>query len=207
MSAAVAQREQAIEWSVASRALPGQTVSGDLHSVTSWDGGALVGVVDGLGHGEDATVAARRAVETLEAHAKESVTSIVQHCHQALRDTRGVVMTLASLDTYSDTLTVIGIGNVETAVFRPHPRGPAKRESVLLRGGVVGYQLPQLRSNVLPIALGDVVVFATDGMREDFCDVVNPHDPLQQIVEKVMAQKFRGTDDGLVLACRYRGHL
>lgn len=199
------QQEAAIEWSVASRALPGQVVSGDLHAVTSWDGGALFGVVDGLGHGEEATIAARRAVETVEAHAKEPVTAIVQHCHRALLQTRGVVMTLASLDIYSETLTVIGIGNVETMMFRPQGRGPVKRESVLLRGGVVGYQLPALHCSVLPVALGDVVVFATDGVREDFADAVSPYDAPDEIVAKVMAQKFRGTDDGLVLACKYSG--
>jgi negative regulator of sigma-B (phosphoserine phosphatase) len=205
MTSAVAQREQSIEWSVASRALPGELVSGDLHVVNSWDGGALIGVVDGLGHGEEATEAAREAVRSLEHHARESLVSMVQHCHRALIKTRGVVMTLASLDTYSDTLTVIGIGNVETMIFHPTPRGPAKREAVLLRGGVVGYQLPPLQTAVLPISLGDVVVFATDGVREDFSEVIDPRDPLEQIVAKVMAQKFRGTDDGLVLACKYRG--
>ena len=207
MTSAVAQREQAIEWSVASRALPGQAVSGDLHMVSSWDGGALMAVVDGLGHGEEATAAAQQAVSTLEAHARESLVAIVQHCHRSLLKTRGVVMTLAALDTYSDTLTVLGVGNVEAMVFHPTPRGPAKREAVLLRGGVVGYQLPPLRANVLTVGLGDVVVFATDGVREDFSDLINPHDPLEQIVDKVITQKFRGTDDGLVLACKYRRKL
>ena len=65
MSTAVAQREEAIEWSVASRAIRGQAVSGDLHLVTTWDGGALIAVVDGLGHGEEATFAARQAVRAL----------------------------------------------------------------------------------------------------------------------------------------------
>lgn len=203
MHAAIAQREQAIEWSVASRALPGEAVSGDLHYVTSWDGGALIAVMDGLGHGEEATHAAHCAVQTLEAHARDPVVSLVQQCHRALLNTRGVVMTLASLDTYSDTLTMIGIGNVETIVYHPTARGPARREPVLLRGGVVGYQLPPLRASVVPVAIGDVVVFATDGVREDFSDLIDPGDPLQQIVEKVITQKYRGTDDGLVLACKY----
>jgi serine phosphatase RsbU (regulator of sigma subunit) len=205
MTADVAQREQAIEWSVAARAHPGQTVCGDSHIVTAWDGGALIGVIDGLGHGDEATAAARAAVQTLEAHAREPVVSLVQHCHRALRDTRGAVMTIVSLDTYSDTLTMIGIGNVETMVFRATARGAAPRESVLLRGGVVGYQLPPLQASIVPVSLGDVVVFATDGVREDFGELVNLDEPLPQIVQKVLAKKFRGTDDGLVLAFKYRG--
>lgn len=205
MTAAIAQRQQAIEWSVASQALPGESVSGDLHVVATWDGGALVAVIDGLGHGGEATLAAQRAAQELEARAREPVMALVQHCHVALRETRGVVMTLVSLDAYSRTLSVIGIGNVETMLFRADPQDAPKRESVLLRGGVVGYTLPALQTSVLPVSAGDVVVFATDGMREDFSDIVNPADPLPQIVEKIMTQKFRGTDDGLVLACKYVG--
>ena len=182
----------------------GEAVSGDLHLVCSWDGGALICVVDGLGHGEEASAAARQAVQVLETHARESLISIVQHCHRALLQTRGVVMTLASLDTHSDTLTVLGVGNVEAMIFHPTPRGPARREGVLLRGGVVGYQSPALQTTVLPVSLGDMIVFATDGVREDFSDLINPFDPLQEMVDKVLAQKFRGTDDGLVLACKYR---
>jgi hypothetical protein len=76
---------------------------------------------------------------------------------------------------------------------------------VLLRGGVIGYQLPALQQSVLPLALDDVVVFATDGVREDFGDLLEAADPLGLNVERVITQKFRGTDDGLVLACKYVG--
>jgi hypothetical protein len=48
-------------------------------------------------------------------------------------------------------------------------------------------------------------VFATDGVREDFGESVNATDPPAQLAENILARKFRGTDDGLVLACRYLG--
>jgi len=51
-------------------------------------------------------------------------------------------------------------------------RGDAKKsngqESLLLRAGVVGSQLPALQATVLPIARGDALFFATDGVRSDF---------------------------------------
>ena len=48
-----------IEWAVATQPLPGPSVSGDLHLVEPFAHGALVAVVDGLGHGDEATAAAR----------------------------------------------------------------------------------------------------------------------------------------------------
>lgn len=206
MNAATAPTpQQAIEWSVASRALPGESVSGDLHSVVPWSDGVGIAVIDGLGHGTEATAAARAAVMVLEQHPGLPVATLVQHCHRALLRTRGAVMTIVSLNTRDNTLTVLGIGNVETVLFRADPRARPKHESVLLRGGVVGYQLPPLQTSVLPIATGDIVVFATDGVRADFSDLLNSTDSPQQLVDKIMAQKFRGTDDGLVLACKYVG--
>lgn len=199
------QRTGCIEWSVASRALPGQPSSGDLHVVTPWSGGVLVGVVDGLGHGDEAMAAARLAVNILAEHAGENVIALVQHCHAALRETRGAVMTLMSLEPEEGRIVALGIGNVEAMLWRANPRTEPRRHSVLLRGGVVGYQLPALHASVWPLAADDIVVFATDGLREDFGDALDPAEPVAQIVERIMARKFRGTDDGLVLAFKYLG--
>lgn len=195
-------RARGLEWSVISRPLPGETVSGDLHVVASTADAILLGVIDGLGHGDGATRAARRAGEVLAGHAGEPVVNLIRLCHDALRATRGAAMTLVSVDPRARTATALGIGNVETVVVRADPAARPPRESVLLRNGVVGYQLPALQASVLPIAPGDVVVFATDGVREDFGDQVSAAEPLPQLVERILEQKFRGTDDALVLACK-----
>lgn len=205
LTAVTLNRTAGVAWSVAARALPGQAVSGDLHVVTSWGDGVLIGVVDGLGHGEEAAAAARVAVEVLQRHAGEPVIALVQLCHRALLETRGVVMTLLSVDLRNDSMTAIGVGNVEATLRRADPRTKPSRESVLLRNGVVGYQLPALQFDRLPIAPGDTVVLATDGMREDFVDLVDLGEPVPELVSRIMAEKFRGTDDGLVLAFNYVG--
>jgi negative regulator of sigma-B (phosphoserine phosphatase) len=205
VSATVVNREQCVEWSVASKALPGQVVSGDLHLVSTWKHGVLIAVVDGLGHGDEATLAARTAINVLAEHPGETVVALAQRCHRALQQTRGVVMTLVAIDPENETADMLGIGNVETVLVRGDPAAKPRRESVLLRGGVVGYQLPQLHSSVVPLGRGDIIVFATDGVREDFGDQLETSEPVAQMVDRVMAQKFRGTDDGLVLACKYLG--
>jgi phosphoserine phosphatase RsbX len=203
MMATLPQRPSVIEWNVASRALRGQICSGDLHVVAPWRDGMLLAVIDGLGHGDEATAAAEAAAAVLREHAGDSVISLVQRCHRALQRTRGAVMTLASLNSTDDTLAVIGIGNVETVICYANPAARPRRESVLLRGGVVGYQLPALHASILAVTPGDLVVFATDGVREDFSDLIDIRDPLPRLVDTIMAKKYRGTDDGLVLGCRY----
>jgi hypothetical protein len=110
-----------------------------------------------------------------------------------------------SVDTAENTASLLGIGNVEAVLLRANPDAKPRRESAILRGGVVGYQLPPLHVSVVPFAAGDLLVFATDGVREDFAEDLEVAEPTAQLVDRIMAKKFRGTDDGLVLACKHLG--
>jgi serine/threonine protein phosphatase PrpC len=194
-----------IETGVAGRALDGQASSGDLCVVKPIPAGALVAVIDGLGHGEEAAAAAARAVWTLERHADESVIALVRRCHEALRGTRGAVMSLASFSARDSTVTWMGVGNVDGRLLRSRDRRRDAKESLLLRGGVVGVQLPPLGAAVLPVAAGDVLILATDGIHREFERAVNPEASPQAIADCILAGHRRATDDALVLVTRYRG--
>ena len=194
-----------VEWGVSQRALPGQSVSGDLHLIAEHERGALFAVVDGLGHGPEATRAAEIAVEAMRDRPQDSVHSLVNRCHAALGQTRGVVLTLVSLDADDHTITWCGVGNVEGLLFRADPEAQPPRESVLLRGGLVGAQLPVLYANVVPINSGDLLVLASDGIRADFDQDVLMKGPPQRIADYILHKYFKGTDDALVLAVRYLG--
>jgi serine phosphatase RsbU (regulator of sigma subunit) len=191
-----------IEWNAASRALPGEQMSGDLYLVRPRNDGALVAVIDGLGHGHEAAEAAKRAVEIMEAHPDESIISLVQRSHDGLKSTRGVAMTVALFNSREGTVTTLGVGNVEATLLRASPAPP---ESVLLRGGVVGYQLPSLRATVFPVYPGDLMIFATDGIRDGFIEKISLGESPQRLSERILEQNFRGSDDALVLAIRYAG--
>ena len=72
------------------------------------------------------------ARDVLARHAEDSVILLVDRCHERLRSTRGVVMSLASFDARESIMTWIGIGNVAGLLLRreggaPLPRTPAHR--------------------------------------------------------------------------------
>ena len=52
-----------LAFGVASRALPGQASCGDVHVIESLPQGALIAVLDGLGHGSDAAHAAQASLK------------------------------------------------------------------------------------------------------------------------------------------------
>jgi hypothetical protein len=194
-----------LEWGVAGRPMPGETESGDHYFVQPLPDGVLLAVVDALGHGPGAAVAGRTAVAALRDHAREPLDLLVNLCHDRLRTTNGVVMSVACCRPADQTLAWLGVGNVECLLIRGDSATRPAREFLLARGGVVGYQLPTLRVASLAIATGDTLVFATDGIRHAFLDELNPSDPPQQMADVVLSRHARPTDDALVLVARFVG--
>ena len=194
-----------IDWGVVTMPMVGHPESGDHHLVKEVPEGSLLAVVDGLGHGEEAAEAAKQAIAALEAFAHESIIALLKRCNEQVRNTRGVVMSLALINVREETLTWLGVGNVEGVLLRADAGAKPSRESILLRGGLLGYQLPPLHASVVTLSRGDTLIFATDGIHTGFAEGVNIKEPAQQIAEKICKRHHKGTDDALVLVARYLG--
>jgi len=192
-----------LEWAVAASALPGEPESGDLHFVVTTPERTLVAATDGLGHGSEAAIASRTAVETLRQFPDEPVISLLQLCHESLKPTRGAAMSLASFNCRDAMLTWIGVGNVAGFLLRAHPA--LQNETLLLRNGVIGDQLPPLQAAVLPVCPGDFLILATDGVRVDFTENLVIGGSPQTTADRLMARYNKGTDDALVVVVRYPG--
>lgn len=194
-----------IEWGVATVALPGEAESGDLHLVKRVGRGVLLCVVDGLGHGAEAAAAARTAIATVDRHASESVVPLLERCHDALQGKRGVVMSLAFLDGGTGSMTWIGVGNVEGVLLYADPAARPARASLVTRGGIVGSELPAVRADLVALAPGDTVIFATDGVGSGFTAERPAGGSPQQLADHILTRYGKGTDDALVLVARYVG--
>jgi hypothetical protein len=194
-----------VDVGVATLALAGESESGDLHLVEPFPGGVLVAAVDGLGHGGEAASAARLACATLERDPAATLPELFERAHRRLLRTRGVVMSLASFDDRDGVLTWLGVGNVEGTLLRAGAAASPPSESILLRGGVVGYQLPPLRPSRTGLGPGDTLVLTTDGVRTGFLAGLELGEPAQRIADRILADHARENDDALVLVARYLG--
>ena len=198
-------REPMVEYGVAKFILPGQGESGDHHLVCCNRNGILVAAIDGIGHGEEAANASKAAAALLRSSADEPVISLVERCHEKLRATRGVVLSLACIDREHGMMTWLGVGNVQGVLMRAGCKQGAGQEVLLLRAGVIGSQLPALQAAVLPIAKGDTLVFVTDGIRGEFAEGLSALESPQRAADKILKQYCRGNDDALVLVVRLTG--
>ena len=117
----------------ASRAHPRMPINGDAFIIKEWDGAALVGVIDGLGHGQFAHRASQTARRQVETHYDQPLEEIFRGVARVCRATRGVVMALARFDWERQRVTLASVGNIEIRTYRT-----AEPLRFMVRRGVLG---------------------------------------------------------------------
>jgi phosphoserine phosphatase RsbX len=192
-----------LEYATAAVTRAGEAQTGDQYLVTSARGGHLLAVIDAVGHGSDAAKNAAIAAAGVVANADKSLTQVVQICHDALKRTSGVVISLAFFDPKKDALAWLAVGNVEAILVRNDKELP--REYIVMRGGVVGAHLPALHCDTVAVQPKDTLIFATDGVRLEFEHDLCVSRPLQELADDICVRYYNGTDDALVLVARFRG--
>jgi phosphoserine phosphatase RsbX len=194
-----------LERGMAGLAHEGEGRSGDLAVFAPSERGGLVAVIDGLGHGDAAADASELAAEILIEHTDFPPQQLLELCHDKLRSTRGAVMTLAWFDLEARTMAWTGVGNVEARFVRAGAGFGARHDSPVVLGGVVGFNLPQVRMSTVALEPGDAVAMATDGVAADYSVSLEPGVPAQQLAERVLEKHGKGTDDALAVVVRYLG--
>ena len=189
-----------VVWAAADAPSPGQITSGDGYLVISRPHRTLIAVMDGLGHGPDAHVATSAAIAAITKIPDASLLSLFESCNEALQRTRGVVMTIASI-AVNGQMEWMSVGNVSGYVVRSIP--PYRHEGALNRGGVVGWRMPSLSPRSDCLDAGDLVIMATDGIRDGFVRFVEPILSPRVIASRILEENGRSYDDALVVVARY----
>lgn len=134
--------------------------NGDSFVVHHWGGLTLVGVIDGLGHGQFASRAALVARDYVERHFDQPLKQIFRGAGRACRATRGVVMALARFDWRAGRLAFASVGNIETRVL-PEARG----FTFPVRRGVIGLNAPEAVVWEHPWPADHQLVLHSDGLK------------------------------------------
>ncbi|HEX2544402.1 MAG TPA: SpoIIE family protein phosphatase [Ramlibacter sp.] len=182
-------------------AMRGETECGDAwgHARCGrWDRLCLV---DGLGHGPMAAIAAQQAVAVFRA-AGESATpaDIVQQCHEAIGATRGAVMGVAAIDADGGRVLFAGVGNIAGMVY-----SATDSHHLLSTEGIVGHNMRKVRVVERPWSRGDSIVLSTDGLSgrwnlARYPGLVHRH---ALLVASVLFRDFaRNTDDATVIVAK-----
>ncbi len=192
-----------LTWGVASAARQGEERSGDAHLVQLDMDGALVAVVDAVGHGNGASATAEMVVRTLRAGPPATLPERMLRLHQVLRATLGAAVSLAAFDWQTARVQWLGVGNVAGMLVSGAPA--TRPVPLLVRGGIVGADLPALEPETIALLPGSTLVIATDGVRlrldQPLMDRRNPG----ALAARLLQCHGSGDDDALVLVLHYPG--
>jgi hypothetical protein len=175
-----------------SRPFKGLSICGDSFVVEEREGEVLAAVIDGLGHGYEASVAAVRAAEVIRESAVMPVCAILQRCHQELRPTRGAAVGVIKVAANGEG-EFCGIGNIEVQSLHGQP------PSIFCLAGIVGHNMRT--SKVMRVAMkpGDIYCLMSDGVstRGDLKSCLPG--PPETVARRIVEHWGRDHDDATAL--------
>ncbi len=139
---------------------PSEKFCGDAWTCMRTPERTLVFVVDGLGHGWEASEAAQEALATFRKRADLRVGDILGYVHEALRKTRGAVAAIAEIRPREGTLTYAGVGNISAVVLS---RGASR--SLVSHNGTLGVATSRIQEFQSEWPQDGVLVLHSDGLQ------------------------------------------
>ncbi|HEX9981702.1 MAG TPA: SpoIIE family protein phosphatase [Thermoanaerobaculia bacterium] len=178
----------------------GEDVSGDDWAAVSGRDSVTLGIVDGLGHGEAAAMAAAYGVRVIRERADRELEHIIQAMHGALRPTRGAAVGLARIHPGAGRVDFVGSGNIAGTIVTED----TARKTVS-HGGIVGHEMRKVQSFSYPWASDSVLVLHSDGIGTGWNLQSYPgliqHEPA--VIAAVIYRDYcRGTDDATVVVAK-----
>lgn len=184
----------------ATRPLHAGEENGDAFVVKHWAQSTLVGVIDGLGHGQAAHLAAWAAQQCVESDFDLPLGRVFLGADRACHGTRGAVMALARFDWAQGRLEFASVGNIEARVF---PRSEALRLPV--RRGVLGLGAPGALVTQHNWPPSHLLVLHSDGLSTDWgeqCLQDLGDQPAPALAQELMRLLAKGDDDATVIVVR-----
>jgi anti-sigma regulatory factor (Ser/Thr protein kinase)/serine/threonine protein phosphatase PrpC len=174
--------------------------NGDAFIIKQWERQALVGVIDGLGHGQFAQRAALTARQYIEHHYDQPLVSLFRGVGRACRTTRGVVMALARFDLDRQKLTLASIGDIEVRLI-----GNSERFNFVVKRGIVGLNAPNPVPSEHSWTSNSLLIMHSDGLRtkwawDEFSDVARAAPPV--IARRLLEGLGKLDDDATVVVVR-----
>jgi serine phosphatase RsbU (regulator of sigma subunit) len=192
------------EYFIVVRPLPGNRADecGDAGFVLEFDDKMLIVIIDGVGHGKEASIVAVACREYLEGKAGQDLVAMMKGLHEHIRGSRGAVVGIGCLDLKTGELKFVGIGNITLAKFG------STAVKIVPRLGIVGYIISDPVEEIVKLHDGDVLLLYTDGVREHF-DLKDypelPNDSAETIANLIITEFGKDEDDAACIALRYRG--
>ena len=187
-----------LEFGVASRPYGLFKQNGDAFIIKQMNEEVLIGVIDGLGHGPLAHIAAQEARNYVEKHHNQPLKSIFQGTNVACNKTRGVVMTLVRIDWIKRKMQFAGIGNILGRIV-----GSETSLNIMARRGIIGNHAPSPLISEIDWNKSFILILHSDGVsKEWFQAEINYHNPATDLAIMILKKYAKDDDDATIVVVK-----
>jgi len=137
--------------------LKGEIECGDGWTLAQEADSISVMVVDGLGHGSFAAIAAESAQESFAAAPSETPRAIIERAHRALSSTRGAAAAVARIT--GNKVSYAGVGNITGYLIANE-----KSQGLVSHNGTLGLTLSRLQQFEYERSADSLLVMHSDGL-------------------------------------------
>ncbi|MFL0195798.1 ATP-binding SpoIIE family protein phosphatase [Clostridium sp. WILCCON 0269] len=149
-----------IKVSLLSRPCAGVKANGDYYYIKKFKDKCIFAVIDGIGHGEEASSASKLASKIIDNNTHKSIKHILMAVNKELINTRGVVAGVVVVHTIKKEFEYAAVGNIE---FRYILNGTTKR-FISSNGFLGGYPNCNIKVHKKIYEKNSVITMCTDGI-------------------------------------------
>lgn len=159
-------------------------------------------LLDGLGHGHEASLAAQKGIESFHEKSQGLPNEQLKDIHTHIKKTRGAVIGIAHIDVHNRQMLYSGVGNIAGKLL-----SVARSRPCMSYNGIVGHTIPGTINNYVFVwEKNDMLILHSDGLsgRWDLQKYpqITKHDG--SIIAAALFKDYnRGTDDVTAAVIRY----
>ncbi|MHA1974768.1 MAG: ATP-binding protein [Candidatus Hodarchaeales archaeon] len=154
-----------IELSVFTRSKEGNLFNGDTYFIRNTELLSVLSIIDGVGHGLEASEASQKALLYVEGHYTNNLESIIFELDKELKGTRGVAISILAIKWEENVIEYLGVGNVLTRIITVNPLSrQVKSKLVLNYDGILGFNMKKYSVITLPFEKRDIIIMTSDGL-------------------------------------------
>jgi anti-sigma regulatory factor (Ser/Thr protein kinase) len=143
-------------------ALAGEIACGDAWGTYITPGGRIrAALIDGLGHGTSAALAASSALQLVESNLGLPLIHVLDIIHRGITATVGTAMAICEIDLARSSVDFIGIGNISGFISTADDQ-----RSLVSHNGIVGYQMEKLQQYSYVWKKGSMLTMYSDGLAQ-----------------------------------------
>lgn len=179
----------------------GERVSGDNAIIEERNGFVLLGIIDGLGHGQNANLVSLQIEKFLQKHWTNNVKETLLKLHENCQGSLGAAVGLGVLEIKTGELSYCGVGNTVVRVFGKRSR------RLYSTDGVIGTRIRTPVEQKLYLSQSDILLLYTDGIKDRF--ELNDYPQIlyespQSLVRNLVRRFEKKYDDATCIVLKYK---